>query len=369
MGYRSCYGNELFREPVYVKDVLELRFFLESLSRGNVACEVEQELENFFSVGYAHLLTNATSGLKSSVMALTPSAGDVVLVPRIGFISVVNLVLSAGLVPVLIDVDDDNHMSVDALSEYLRFSRPPLAVIVAHLDGTAAKIGEILKGAGDIPVIEDCAQSFGVSVGGRYVGTFGRFGCFSFNQNKILSSGEGGLVICNTEEDYKNVVRYSNNGSNDSVNLVFDEKSFFGENYTITEICSSLILYQLGHMDYIKSKLSEHYRQLTALLTRKGLEFKKRNDGDINISVRMQQREAVEKIKFTNVPYVEWKDSDLLKNPIVQNRLSPYTDGYPWCLEKERCKLIYRDDIKGISMLVPLSDEKLEKLMRVISEV
>lgn len=362
MGYRNYYGNKLLKDSQNVQAVTDLLNTC-NIVRGNVSKSVEKQIADFFDVSYAHLLTNATCGLKSSLMAIRPCPGDVVIIPRVGFISVVNIVLSSGLIPVLLDVDSDYHLSADALYDFLQHNAPPVAIFVLHLDGRSANLDKILNVAGAIPIIEDCAQSFGVKFRNKYVGTFGRFGCFSFNQNKILSSGEGGAVICHDKADYMSVVRYSNNGSNSDVYLQFDENSFFGENYTITDICSSLISYQLNKFSFIKEQLANNCKEVVSLLNKKGILFGKWHSGDVTVSIRITDKQAVKTIMDTNVPYIEWKCSDLTKNPIVSKQLSPYKNRYPWNLFKYTIQPEYMQEINGISMLVPLPERNLEKLL------
>ena len=362
MGYRNYYGNKLLKDSQNIQAVADLLHTC-NIVRGNVSKNVEAQVADFFNVPYAHLLTNATCGLKSSLMAVRPCPGDVVIIPKVGFISVVNVVLSSGLIPVLLDVDSDYHLSADALSNFLQHHASPAAIFVLHLDGRSANLNKILKIAGTVPVIEDCAQSFGVKFHGKYVGTFGRFGCFSFNQNKILSSGEGGVVICSDKADYMSVVRYSSNGSGSDLYFQFDENSFFGENYTITDICSSLISYQLKKFNFIEEQLALNCKRVVSLLNKKGILFNKWHSGDVPVSIRITDKQAVKAIMETNVPYIEWQCSDLTQNPIVSKRLSPYKNKYPWNLVKDDIRSEYEQEINGISMLIPLPERNLEKLL------
>ena len=276
INFRACLGNNLigYDELSYVKDSILHKNLFRYSKKSSFSSKMEKIFLKYFSVKHALLLVNGTSSLRCALMSLNPIPGDHVVVPGLTFVATVNSVLSSGLIPCIVDVDKSGHLSPHALSHYLeKCSKKPLAVIVAHLDGSGANIQDILKICDyySIPLIEDVAQSFGVKKFSKYLGTFGLFGCFSFQQNKILSSGEGGLLITNSINHFNKAIRFSDHGCErpDRYFPSWDEYSFFGENYKITEICSAILLAQLKKFDLIKDLVTENYKILTSFFLKK----------------------------------------------------------------------------------------------------
>jgi len=133
--------------------------------------------------------------------ALGVGPGDEVIVPSFTFFATAGVVSRLGARPVFVDIDSvDYCMDPEALKAAI--TPKTKAIIPVHLFGQAARMDEILEGAGSIPVLEDCAQAWGADFRGRGVGSMGRMGAFSFFPSKNLGCfGDGGLVSCLSGED------------------------------------------------------------------------------------------------------------------------------------------------------------------------
>lgn len=168
---------------------------------GPMVTDFESEAAELLGVPYSVAVSSGTDALLISLMALDIGPGDEVIVPTFTFFATAGVVARLGAKPVFIDVDPvDYCMDPKALEAAI--TPKTRAIIPVHLFGQAARMDEILKIAGDIPVIEDCAQAWGAAFEGRGVGSMGRMGAFSFFPSKNLGCfGDGGLVTCSSPED------------------------------------------------------------------------------------------------------------------------------------------------------------------------
>ena len=133
-------------------------------------------------------------------MALDVGPGDEVILPTFTFFATAGVVSRLGATPVFVDIDPVDY-NIDPSAVRDRVSDRTKAIIPVHLFGQSADIAAISEAAGDVPIIEDCAQAWGADFGGRYVGGHGLMGAFSFFPSKNLGGfGDGGLVTTNDAE-------------------------------------------------------------------------------------------------------------------------------------------------------------------------
>lgn len=166
--------------------------------------EFEKELASYVGAKDAAALSSGSAAIHLALKAAGVKEGDKVFCQDLTFSATVNPVIYERAVPVLIDSDLETwNMSPEALE--CAFERHPdvKAVMPVHLYGLPAnmeRIMEICKSHG-VPVIEDAAESLGSYYHGRHTGTFGDYGVFSFNGNKIITTSGGGMLVCNLEEE------------------------------------------------------------------------------------------------------------------------------------------------------------------------
>jgi len=164
-----------------------------------------KEFENMFSswlgVKYGIAVSSGTAALHVALMALGIGQGDEVIVPDLTFASPANMVLAVGAKPILVDVTRD-YWCIDPQKVRKSISSKTKAIIVTHLYGHPAKMDEITEIAKDynLYIIEDCAEAHGAEFQGRKVGTFGHVAIFSFYANKVITTGEGGIIVTNDPE-------------------------------------------------------------------------------------------------------------------------------------------------------------------------
>jgi 8-amino-3,8-dideoxy-alpha-D-manno-octulosonate transaminase len=164
--------------------------------------QLEDEFRGFFGRKYALAVSSATSGLHIALTGLGIGPGDEVLLPGYLWCSCIGAIVRAGAIPRLVDIDDTFCMDPEDLRR--KITPHSRAVLLVHMSGAPGRVREcvdVARSAG-LKVIEDCAQSIGARSDGKLTGTFGDLAVFSFQLNKNMSSGEGGLLLCDDANLY-----------------------------------------------------------------------------------------------------------------------------------------------------------------------
>ncbi len=149
---------------------------------------------------FASACASGTSAIHAAIAAIDPAPGDEIVTSPVTDMGAITPIIYQTAVPVFADVDPrSGNVTAETIEPVLGASTR--AIVVTHLFGNPAEMGPILDLANSrgIPVIEDCAQAYGATYAGRPVGTLGAIGCFSLQQGKHITTGEGGIVISNHE--------------------------------------------------------------------------------------------------------------------------------------------------------------------------
>lgn len=200
-----------------------------------------------FGVPYAVAVNSATSGLHCALVAVGVGPGDYVLVQGVTMSASASAVVHAGATPVFVDVSPRSGLPTtqdwrDAyeLCQNL-YERKPKAAVVVHLHGQVVDIGGM---GSELRVVEDCAQSPGcTSPDGYFAGTMGDVGVFSFNQDKVMTSGEGGCCVTRLYDYAETMKLMRNHGENES-------PSVCGYNYRMTELTAAVARSELMHLPH-----------------------------------------------------------------------------------------------------------------------
>lgn len=230
--------------------------------------ELEKMFAEVMGVKYALAVTSGTAALIVAMRALGIGPGDEVIVPAATFVGCAGAVASCQAVPIFCEVDEDVHIYPEAIERVI--TPRTKAISVVHWRGMAADMDPILA-LGErrgIPVIEDCAQSLGARYRGRYIGSMGTINAFSFQMNKVLSAGEGGMVTTNDADLHARAMACHDQGTvrgNDAVVL----PAFVGENYRMTELSAAVMLEQMKKLDRLKS----HVRKVGGHIKRAAAEY------------------------------------------------------------------------------------------------
>jgi dTDP-4-amino-4,6-dideoxygalactose transaminase len=224
---------------------------------GQECREFEKEFAAFSNSEYAVAVANGTVALDLALIALGIGSGDEVVVTSRTFLASVSSIVNSGATPVFADVDRDaQNITAQTITQVL--TSKAKAIILVHLAGWPCEMDDIMTLAKEhnLFVIEDCAQAHGAKYKGRSVGSIGDIGCWSFCQDKIMSTGgEGGMVTTNNRELWSSMWSYKDHGK--SWEAVYEREhppgfrwlhESFGTNWRLTEIQAVIGRIQLKRM-------------------------------------------------------------------------------------------------------------------------
>lgn len=225
----------------------------------------EKEMATYAGIGHAAALSSGTAALHLALILLGVESGDEVLVSSFTFSASVNPIVYQQATPILIDSEELTwNMSPEyarkAIEERIRKGRKPKAIILVHLYGMPAQLGEFQKISAeyDIPLIEDAAESLGSKYKGIQTGTLGKFGVFSFNGNKIITTSGGGCLISN-DEKMIDKSRFLATQSRDPAPHY--QHSEIGYNYRMSNITAGIGRGQLLVLDQWVEKRRKHFEE------------------------------------------------------------------------------------------------------------
>src|SRR3989338_4465937 len=228
----------------------------------------EQEFKKKFKVPYAVSFNSGTTALHAAIVALGLGPGDEVIVPPYTMSASATAILANGAVPVFADIDEKTFC-IDPRSVRQRITKYTKAIMVVNLYGQAANFTELLKIAKEygLKIIEDNAQSPGATWKGKYAGTIGDVGIFSFNVQKTMQTGEGGMLVTNDKRAALRAQLCRNHGEVVADQMPdYDAGVIFGSNYRMTEIVAAMARIQLSRLDFLTKK-----RQALAAYLTKGI--------------------------------------------------------------------------------------------------
>ncbi|TXC92426.1 pyridoxal phosphate-dependent aminotransferase [Metabacillus litoralis] len=192
------------REIKYIKEAFETNWIA---PLGPNVDAFEKEIANYLGVSDAAAVSSGTAAIHLALSLLDIKQGDIVFCSTLTFVASANPILYQGAVPIFIDSEPDSwNMSPIALKKAMedayKSGKLPKAVIVVHLYGQSAKMDEIITLCNQygVPIIEDAAESLGSFYKGKPSGTLGKFGVYSFNGNKIISTSSGGMLVSDDRE-------------------------------------------------------------------------------------------------------------------------------------------------------------------------
>ena len=221
----------------------------------------EEEIANYVGVKTGAALSAGSAAIHLGLKALNVKQGDIVFCSSLTFSATCNPIIYQNATPVFIDSEYETwNMDPLALEKAFEKYPNPKAVIVVHLYGTPAKMDEIIEicKKHNVPLIEDAAESLGSIYNGQQTGTFGEYGVFSFNGNKIITTSGGGMLVSNNEDGIKKV-RFWATQSKEPVRHY--EHKEIGYNYRMSNICAGIGRGQLKVLDKRIEKKTEIYNK------------------------------------------------------------------------------------------------------------
>lgn len=227
------------------------------ISSGPKCAELEQKFANMLNVKYALAVNSCTAALHLAVMCSDIQPGDEVIVPSLTFVATANAVRYAGGIPVFCDIVSPGELVLDAEKIEALITPKTKAIIPMHYAGFACNMDKILQIAHkhNLKVIEDACHGPLSEYYGKYLGTLGNAGCFSFYSNKNISTGEGGMLVTNDEQLYQRAKLLRSHGM---TTMSYDRAKGhsteydvvdLGYNYRLDDIRAAIGLSQLNKLN------------------------------------------------------------------------------------------------------------------------
>ena len=238
------------REWEYVKECFDTNWVS---SAGKYVEKFENRLADYVGARYGVATVNGTAALHTALKVLGIQEGDKVLVPSLTFIASVNPIRYCNAVPVFVDSERqtfnvDPERVVNKIESMISNGNKPKAIIVVHLFGHPAQLDPIVEicRQNNIFIIEDATEALGAEYKGRTVGNIGDIGCFSFNGNKLITTGGGGMLVTDNQNWAKRARYLTTQAKDDPKNYIHKE---IGYNYRLTNLQAAMGVAQLERVD------------------------------------------------------------------------------------------------------------------------
>ena len=243
-------------ELEYVNDAFEKNWIA---PLGENVNKFEEELAEYVGSKHGAALSAGTAAIHMALKAIGVKAGDIVFCSSLTFSASANPIIYQNATPVFIDSEADTwNMDPNALEKAFEKYPNPKAVVIVHLYGTPAKMDEIVGicNKHNVPLIEDAAESLGATYKGKQTGTFGKYGIFSFNGNKIITTSGGGMLVSDDEERIAKVRFWSTQAREKARHYEHKE---IGYNYRMSNVVAGIGRGQLKVLNERIEKKKEIY--------------------------------------------------------------------------------------------------------------
>jgi dTDP-4-amino-4,6-dideoxygalactose transaminase len=363
------------------------RFYGPDLS--NKCLDLEELVCRKYDVRHSIAINSGTSGIYIGLAAMGVGPGDEVLLPGYLWTSCINAIVTLGAIPRLVDIDDTFTMSPADLER--KISPQSKAVLYINMSGVPGRIDKIVEiaHANNLTVLEDNCQAFGGSFKGKATGTLGDIGVVSFQINKIITSGEGGLITCNDDHLFNRCFGIHDLGyARDDYGILMDtscEEKYhmWGTGSRMSELQGAVLLAQIRKIDDIISSMrNSKYKVREGISDIDGLTLRTIIDpaGDTGsfLIASLPTREICQKfvdslraegIKSKGyakpcISFKEWGLHLYYNNKSLVNRRSLYSSGWPWTSSEnefsknhnyEKGELPVCDDLFERSLLLKVS--------------
>jgi perosamine synthetase len=300
----------------YIKECLDTNWVS---SVGSYVNLFEKTVADFCDVRSAIAISNGTLALHISLLLSGVRQGDLVILPNITFVAPANVIKYVEANPVLIDVDETTwQMDLDLLENFLithtiikeqqtihkETGRRIAAILPVHVLGNICDMDRLLGLAQkyQLVIVEDATEALGSYYKDKHAGTFGKFGCLSFNGNKIITTGGGGMVLCNDIELGKKVKHLTTQAKADPNEYYHDE---IGYNYRLVNILAAMGVAQMEQLPQflkrkreIKSKYDDFFSKINGATPQKITENVQSNNW--LYTVRLPQQQELRKYLLAN---------------------------------------------------------------------
>ncbi len=355
--------------------------------------EFEEKFAKYCGTGYGQAVTSGSTALKVALTALGVGPGDEVITQGFTFVATWEAILEVGAIPVFTEVDETLNMDPADLEK--KITDKTACIIPVHMLGAQARVSEIVAIADKhgIPVLEDTAQAAGGHIGGKYLGTFGKCGTFSFDSVKTMTTGEGGMIITDDEDFWRIMSEYHDHGHDHAVNpggRGGEGRSFIGFNFRMMELQGAIGIAQLAKLNsMIASQKITKQKMMDAASQIPGVSFRHLVDpeGDTAtfFTFILQDKEHCSRVnsylKDQGFGAINWAENSWHFYPKWEHLLSgstPIKSGWPFAEAGGKRRVVYdpqalphssalMDKTLVYQVPVKMEQERLDKLCAVIS--
>lgn len=233
------------KEKEYIKEAFDTNWIA---PLGPNVDAFEKEVADYVGVKAATALSSGTAAIHLALVGLGIGEGDIVFCSSLTFAASCNPIIYQNATPVFIDSEPDSfNMSPVALEKAFEDYKPK-AVVVVNLYGQSADMDKIkaICDKHNVPIVEDAAESLGATYKGKMSGTFGKYGIFSFNGNKIITTSGGGMLVSDDEEAIEKARFWATQARDDAR---YYQHSELGYNYRMSNICAGIGRGQMTVLD------------------------------------------------------------------------------------------------------------------------
>ena len=369
--------------------------------------QLEAKFREIYGVKFSLGVSSGTQAIYISLAALGVGPGDEVLVPGYLWPSCLNGIVRLGAIPRLVDIDETFTMSVEDLQN--KITSHSKAVIFIHMSGVPGNIDSLAETARkhNLHVLEDCAQCNGSTFHGKPVGTFGNIGIFSFQINKSITAGEGGMIICDDKHLYNRCfgihdLGYARNNTGILMDTSCEERyHLWGCGARMSELTGALALAQIEKLEQINSAMRRAKLKIREKVGKiPGISLRKVPDlsGDTGAFLITVYKDSQTCRRFTEalkaegmigkgyakpcITMDEWGLHWYFNNKSLINKKSLHENGWPWSLSANKFAVKYNygrgtlphcDDLASRSGLfkIPscLTDQDIEDIILAFRKV
>jgi perosamine synthetase len=273
---------------------------------GSYVKKFEEEFARFCGVKHAISTNNGTAALHLALVGLGIKDNDEVIIPNFTMISSAFSVCYTGAKPVFVDADEETwNINPNWIEE--RITPKTRAIMPVHIYGHPCEMDKIMEIARkyNLKVIEDCAEAHGAEYKGKKVGSFGDVGCFSFYSNKIITTGEGGMIVTNND-DIAERCKYHKNlcfPLDGSRNYLHEDIGF---NYRMSNVVAAIGFAQLEKIErYIKKRRENHELYISFL-------------GDVNGIIFQPEKKGCKNVYWMNGIVIDPKKAGITKDELTK---------------------------------------------------
>ncbi len=273
-------------EKAQILEVLDNKYLFRYYGPSDCESKVrsfETKFAQMVGAKYALATSSCTGALITALTACGIGPGDEVIVPGYTFFASCASIVAAKAIPVIAEVDET--LTIDPVDIEKKITPSTKAILVVHMRGVPCDMDAVMRiaKAYDLRVIEDVAQAAGGTYKGRYLGTIGDCGCFSFQYHKTITAGEGGMVVTNDEKLYDRCMGYHDTAAcwrpDRFAEQRYEGELFCGSNFRMSELTGAVMLAQLGKLDAMLSRMRSNFARIAeGIKNTKGIKLRPVSD-------------------------------------------------------------------------------------------